>query len=254
MDPLSCSAALRKAPASSAPGQLCLMPDPSVRNDLVDVRALRAPIQHFAGSRSIRYERCRIPGPPRRKLLADSAARDPLHTVPDLEYARAPAGPEIDCRGGSAPGQILERLQMRAGQVCDMDIVPDRRPVAGVVVITKDTQALIRRACASQGKWNVMRFSSGTRLLLSSSRNRSYAPDTERSGYLPGLPAGVPAGCRHLRQVLRSGQACQIRYRLGGPQRNRASACFRATCKQSARRSSPKARSKARPGTAATRL
>src|SRR5262249_6591390 len=65
---------------------------------------------------------------------------------------------EIDVLRIAAGFEKLEREDVRAAEVFDVDVVPDRRPVFRRVVVAKHSDGWNQTLCGSQDIWDEMRL------------------------------------------------------------------------------------------------
>ena len=79
----------------------------------------------------------RAGGSPARRgssLTVSGLAGHPLHAVDDLAHAVAVAVADVECGRGAPATQVGEGVQVRRGQVLDMDVVTHAGAITGRVV------------------------------------------------------------------------------------------------------------------------
>ena len=134
-------------PSVAVPVRVGRPPGPGGPDHRVEGRAARRPAEHLPGPGVGRHEHRRIAraarpdrvrdrppdrGLDRRQDLADGEAVRRAEVARDRRVARR-------ARAGSR-GRQQQRRQVRVGEVRDVDVVADRRPVRGRVVVAEDRQ------------------------------------------------------------------------------------------------------------------
>src|SRR5690349_1614735 len=118
------------------------MPSPCRVDDGIERVELRYPPQHaprlLRASDQLRW----ITGPPRADLDRQARARHPLHRLDYLPDRESIAVAQVEGGAGSALAQIAETEHVGLGQVDDVNVVADARPVGRGVIGAEDLEAL----------------------------------------------------------------------------------------------------------------
>ena len=123
-------------------------PRPGRPDHRLQARPLRTPAEDLGGTRGPGDEDRRIARPPRADTERDGRPDHGLGRLDDLADREAAAVAEVAderlVRPGIARRGRLDRPQVRVGEVRDVDVVAQARPVGGRIVVAEDRSA---RSC-----------------------------------------------------------------------------------------------------------
>src|SRR5207237_7900878 len=92
-------------------------PGQSGADDRVEIGMARLPAEPLARQRRIGDQLRRVARPPRRLAARHLPAADAFDGGDDLAYRAAAAGAEIERAAVAACGEVIERTQMRVGEI-----------------------------------------------------------------------------------------------------------------------------------------
>src|SRR5690606_23947624 len=121
-------------------GRELALPVERARHDVPQVVMTGCPAEHPPDLGGFGHQRRRIPRAARRFLFFDRVTRDGLDHLDDFPDAVAAPVAAVQCRGFAAATQVLESLEVRCGEILDMDVVAYPRAVGRIVVRPEDME------------------------------------------------------------------------------------------------------------------
>src|SRR5829696_2847233 len=102
------------------------VPLPCALDDRLDAVPRRPP-EHGSGAPKVRVYRDRVTGPTTELLDRDLPTAHPARDVDHLEHRRALAGSEVDHRRVPAALEMIDRADVRVGEIDHVHVVADGR-------------------------------------------------------------------------------------------------------------------------------
>src|SRR6266446_1208772 len=99
------------------------MPSPGASEDAIEIGHPGTPAEDFACPSDIGDQHGWITRPARHFAARDPAAGDALGRGDHLAHAVPGAGAEIERQAGPTTEQMVERREMRLGEVLDVDVI-----------------------------------------------------------------------------------------------------------------------------------
>src|SRR5690348_16348597 len=114
------------------------MPSQRGADDRVQIRDAGAPPQQLDRETRIGDQYRRITGPLCGIAARDRFAAERLGSPDHFPHRMAASGAEVECDAVPTGAEMCERAQMSLGEVLNMDVVADRRPVGGWIIGSVD--------------------------------------------------------------------------------------------------------------------